>query len=250
MTPVVKRTLVIGVVVVAATLGLSAIGLAQVVDGLDLKAVQARGDAAEAEAKAFAEQVKSRGDAMRAEAQDTVVAGHANLSRVAAASKGDQGAVVDLDAMVKGADFRSEAGQAPQLIVFVSLSMPPESLKPLLRDVSKAGGIAVFQGFPGNSVKAFGQGLAKVIDNQSESRALGIDPRLFRAFNVTTVPQIIAVSSDFDLCDGFQCITKAPPHDRMMGNVTLRYALETFAQGGGPGAGVAAHALKSLGSGS
>ena len=250
MTPVVKRTLVIGVVVAAATLGVSAIGLAQVVDGLDLKAVQARGDAAEAEAKAFAELVKSRGDAMRAEAQDTVVAGQVNLSRVAAASKGDQGAVVDLDAMVKGADFRSEAGQAPQLIVFVSLSMPPESLKPLLRDVSRAGGIAVFQGFPGNSVKAFGQGLAKVVDNQGESRAFGIDPRLFRAFNVTSVPQIIAVSSDFDLCDGFHCTTKAPPHDRMMGNVTLRYALETFAQGGGPGAGVAAHALKALGSGS
>ena len=76
--------------------------------------------------------------------------------------------------------------------------------------------------------------------------ALGVDPRLFRAFNVTRVPQIVAVSSDFDLCDGFHCTTQLPPHDRMMGNVTLRYALETFAQGHGPGAPVAAHALQAL----
>lgn len=249
MKPVRKRPLIIAAGVLA--LSGSAIAIAQVVDGLNLKAVQARGDAAEADARAFAEQVKSRGDAMRAEAQDMANAGQANLQRVAAASKGgDPNAVVDLDAMVKGADFRSEAGQAPQLIVFVSLSMPPESLRPLLRDVSRAGGIAVFQGFPGGSVKAFGQGLAKVTGNQSETRALGIDPRLFRAFGVTSVPQIIAVSSDFDLCDGFDCTTKAPPHDRMMGNVTLRYALETFAGGQGPGASVAAHALKALGSGS
>jgi conjugal transfer pilus assembly protein TrbC len=242
-----KRSLIIAAV--ATALCGSAIAIAQVVDGLDLKAVQARGDAAEAEARAFAEQVRARGDAMRAEAQDTADGGHDNLERVAAASKGDQGAVVDLDAMVKGADFKGEAGQAPQLIVFVSLSMPPESLKPLLRDVSRAGGIAVFQGFPGNSVKAFSQGLAKVIDDQSKYHALGVDPRLFRAFNVTSVPQIVAVSSDFDLCDGFHCTTQVPPHDRIMGNVTLRYALETFAQGGGPGASVAAHALKALGSG-
>ena len=242
-----KRPLIIAAAVIA--LCGSAIAIAQVVDGLDLKAVQARGDAVAADAKAFADMVKSRGDAMREQAQDTDAAGHANLARVAAAAKGDPGAVVDLDGMLKDANFKGDAGRAPQLIVFVSLSMPPESLKPLLRDVSKAGGVAVFQGFPGNSVKAFSQGLAKVIDDQSEYQALGVDPRLFRAFNVTSVPQIVAVSSDFDLCDGFHCTTQAPPHDRIMGNVTLRFALETFAQGGGPGAPVAAHALMALGNG-
>lgn len=242
-----KRPLIIAAAL--TTLCGSAIAIAQVVDGLDLKAVQARGDAAAAEVKAFADMVKNRGDAMRTEAQDTDAAGRANLERVAANTNGDPSAVVDLDGMLRDANFKSDAGQAPQLIVFVSLSMPPESLKPLLRDVSKAGGIAVFQGFPGNSVKAFSQGLAKVIENQDEMHALGVDPRLFRAFNVTSVPQIVAVSSDFDLCDGFHCTTQLPPHDRMMGNVTLRYALETFAQGHGPGAPVAAHALQALGHG-
>ena len=239
-----RRALVIAAAVLA--LGSSALAIGQVVDGLDLNALQKRADAVEAEVKAFASQVKSRGDAMRGQAQDVAAGGQANLQRAAAAAKGDRQALVDLDGMVKGADFKSEAGQAPQLIVFVSLSMPPESLKPLLHDVAKAGGVAVFQGFPGNSVKAFVQGLSKVVGDKDGYGAIGVDPRLFRAFGVTAVPQIVAVSSDFDVCDGFHCTTQAPPHDLIMGNVTLRYALETFAGGGGPGALVAAHALKSL----
>jgi len=52
--------------------------------------------------------------------------------------------------------------------------------------------------------------------------------------------------SDFDLCDGFDCRTQVPPHDRMSGNVSAAYALETFARGGGPGALLAAQHLARL----
>ena len=231
-----------------ATLGICASGLAlaQVVDGLDLGAIQRRAEAASSDAEAFANEVKSRGDALKQEAQDTAAAGEANLQRAAAAAKDDPQSPIDLEAMVKGIGSTHEAGAAPQLIVFVSLSMPPEALKPLLRDVARAGGVAVFQGFPNNSVKAFTAGLSRVIDGQDEVRAVGIDPRLFRAFHVSQVPAIVAVSSDFDLCDGFACTTQVPAHDRLAGNVTLKYALETFAEGHGPGAPVAAAALKRL----
>src|SRR3546814_8432960 len=71
---------------------------------------------------------------------------------------------------------------APQLIVFASLSMPEQSLKQLIRDTAKAGGTVVFNGFPGNSMKAFQQGIMKVVDNQDAYGSIGIDPRLFRAF--------------------------------------------------------------------
>jgi conjugal transfer pilus assembly protein TrbC len=99
-------------------------------------------------------------------------------------------------------------------------------------------------------MKAFQQGITRVVGQGQETKAIGIDPRLFRAFNVTTVPAFVVVTSDFDLCDGLDCKTTPPPHDRMMGNVTVRYALETFAGGGGPSARVAATALKQLGHGS
>ena len=39
---------------------------------------------------------------------------------------------------------------------------------------------------------------------------------------------------------------QVPPHDRIVGNVTTRFALETFASGGGPGARIAALHLARL----
>lgn len=234
----------------AASVGFGGAGfaIAQSVDGLDLKAIQARSAEQAADVEAFVEHVKGRGEALKTQAEDTATAGHANLERVAARTKGNPASGIDLDQMVAdaGGAMRQDQGQAPQLIVFVSLSMRPESLKPLLRDVNRAGGVAVFQGFPNNSVKAFGAALAKAVDDKAAYRSIGIDPRLFRAFQVDVAPTIVAVSSDFDLCDGFNCQTKLPPHDRLSGNVTLAYALETMATGGGPGAAVAATALRNL----
>ena len=106
-------------------------------------------------------------------------------------------------------------------------------------------GVVVFRGFPGNSVKQFTGALARVVP-AGGSNAVGIDPRLFRAFAVTTVPTYVVTSTDFDLCDGFDCTTAVPPHDRMSGNVSAAYALETFARGGGPGALIAAQHLARL----
>jgi conjugal transfer pilus assembly protein TrbC len=226
--------------------------LAQTVDGLDIGAIQKRADASAsasaADAQAFVDDIKRRSEALADEARQTVSQGEANHQRYAEANGKADGAS-DLDKMMASVTGKTETGDAPQFIVFASLSMPPESLKPLIRDTSKAGGAVVFQGFPGNSMKAFQQGLARVLDQGQETKSIGIDPRLFRAFNVTSVPAFVVVTSDFDLCDGFDCKTVAPPHDRMSGNVTVRYALEAMATGGGPGARIAATALKQLGTG-
>jgi conjugal transfer pilus assembly protein TrbC len=222
--------------------------VAQTVPGLDLQAIQRRADATAADAQAFVDEIKRRSDAVAGDARETVAAGQDNHQRYADATGKARGAS-ELDRMMADVTGKAQNGDAPQFIVFASLSMPPESLKPLIRDTSKAGGAVVFQGFPGNSMKVFQQGIARVVDQGQETKSIGIDPRLFRAFNVTTVPAFVVVTSDFDLCDGFDCKTATPPHDRLAGNVTVRYALETFAEGGGPGAKVAATALKHLGSG-
>ena len=54
----------------------------------------------------------------------------------------------------------------------------------------------------------------------------------------------------YELCDGFDCTSMVPDHDRMTGNVTVEYALERFATSRGPGAGVARVALAELRKGS
>lgn len=227
--------------------------LAQTVDGLDLDAIKQRSTEMSADADAFVAQVKSRGDAFREEAVRTQQQGTDSLSGLAGANRPMVGGAhiegsVDFDEIIQGAsqNVAANKGEAPQFIVFASLSMPPKSLRRLIADTARAGGIVVFRGFPNNSFKAFSAALAKVVTEQDQLSNVGIDPRLFRAFGVTAVPTYVAVSSDFDLCSGFHCTTQVPPHDRMTGNVSVGYALETFASARGPGAGVAAVALRNL----
>ncbi|MGO7251626.1 type-F conjugative transfer system pilin assembly protein TrbC, partial [Rhizobium brockwellii] len=91
----------------------------------------------------------------------------------------------------------------------------------------RAGGVVVFRGFPNNSAKEFVNRLGQVVQ-KDDMPNIGIDPRLFRAFNVQAVPTYVAVSSDFDLCSGLNCRTAVPAHDRITGNVSVRYVLDTF----------------------
>lgn len=237
----------IGIGVLLGTAGISAL-LAQTVDGLYIQAIKRRAAGLETDAAAFADHIKDRGDAFREDAFAVQEGGTDNMRRVAASDlpTAPKGAI-DFDAIVLGAaaNLNAKAGEAPQFIAFASLSMPPASLKQMVRDTAKAGGIVVFRGFPQNSMKAFSTELDKVVDAR-DFASIGIDPRLFRAFDVRAVPTYVAVSSNFDLCSGFHCTTPVPPYDRMIGNVTVRYALERFVEGDGPGARIATVALGSL----
>ncbi|WP_257558525.1 type-F conjugative transfer system pilin assembly protein TrbC [Sphingobium sp. CFD-2] len=227
--------------------GISAL-LAQTVEGIDIQAVKRRAAGLEADARAFVDHIKDRGDSFREEALSMEERVPHTLRQVAASDlpKGSAGAI-DFDAIVSGAaaNLDRKAGEAPQFIAFASLSMPPASLKQMVRDTARAGGIVVFRGFPNNSMKAFSVELAKFVDEQ-DFAAIGVDPRLFRAFDVQVVPTYVAVSSDFDPCAGFDCTTTLPPYDRMSGNVTVRHALGSFVDGNGPGARIAAVALANM----
>lgn len=235
-------------VAILALVSVSAL-LAQTVDGIDIQAIKRRSTDLQADAEAFVNQVKDRGDAFREEAATVRDSGMENMQRMAKSDlpKGPAGPI-DFDEIVAGAASNATAGkgEAPQFIVFASLSMPPQSLKKLIADTAKAGGVVVFRGFPNNSMKEFTTSLGKIVDRQDDFANVGIDPRLFRAFNVQAVPTYVAVSSDFDLCAGFSCQTKVPPYDRLVGNVSVEYALEQFADGNGPGARVAAVGLANM----
>lgn len=242
------RTILVASIALASLAGGAALW-AQTADDLDVEAVKARAAAMAADAEAFVAHVKDRGDALREEATSTADAGRENLKHLSPADlpAGSKGAV-DFDELVAGAVGNLDAprGQAPQFIAFASLSMPEESLKRMIADVSRAGGVVVFRGFPDNSMKAFQSAIARIVEDKADHASIGIDPRLFRAFEIQAVPTYVAVGSDFDLCEGFRCKTVVPPNDRLTGNVTAEYALASFAEGGGPGAKVAAVALGNL----
>lgn len=221
-------------------------------DGFDLEAIRARAAQNAADAEALAETVRKRGTAMTEAARDTADQGQANGQRYTEAARRaapkPSAETFDFDRLIAdaGGMAKADLGAAPRFIAFASTSMPPASLKATMHDVTRAGGVVVFRGLPGGSAAGLTNALRQVLAPGESLDGIGIDPRLFRAFKVEAVPAYVMASSDFDLCDGFDCTTAAPPHDRIAGNVTARYALETFARGGGPGARLAALHLARL----
>jgi conjugal transfer pilus assembly protein TrbC len=240
-------------IVIAAIAGLAGIqAIAQTVDGLDLEAIKRRSAAMQGDADIFAEHVRNRGDAFREEAVAIQAKSSTNLTALAKADLPVNGdGAFDFDEIIKGAsqNVAGTKGDAPQFIAFASLSMPPAALRQLIADTAKAGGVVVFRGFPNNSMKAFSAMLGKVVTDKDQLSNVGIDPRLFRAFNVEAVPTYVAVSTDFDLCSGLNCTSSVPTHDKITGNVSVRYVLDTFVAAHGPGAGVASVALRNLSKG-
>ena len=150
----------------------------------------------------------------------------------------------ELSALVNASTDAGKLGASHvQLMAFVSLSMPPDSLRKIMIDMQKAGGIVVFRGFPGNSMAAFKTQLGAIIPASMKFHNIGIDPRLFEAFRVEAVPTYIAVDKPLDLCKPLECVSSVPDFDVIRGNVPVSYALETIANGRGPGASLARSGL-------
>jgi type-F conjugative transfer system pilin assembly protein TrbC len=143
-------------------------------------------------------------------------------------------------------NFKQNDIQKSQIIhypvmIFVSSSIPQQSLKDLMLQARKTGAVLVFRGFIGNlrNTAEFMQRLTK--DNVSAI----IDPRLFEMFKIERVPTFVVASNDIQGCEGSSC-SVTPQHDRISGNITLNFALEQIANGKGSSKSVAEKYLKKL----
>jgi type-F conjugative transfer system pilin assembly protein TrbC len=108
----------------------------------------------------------------------------------------------------------------PKLLVFVSFSMPRESLKALGTHVNKLGGKLILRGLLNGNFRETAQ---KLKDLQEE---VIIDPPLFEAYQVERVPTFVLRPKNTDGAE------EEAVHDRLVGNVSLEYALEQFASSG------------------
>lgn len=219
---------------------------------LDLAVIRARAQSDAGEAEALAAAARTRAKALLEQADATALQARAHGQQYArtapTAAPQPSDPIFDFDQMVAaaGTAAKGSLGEAPRFIAFASLSMPSQALRDMITRVNAAGGVVVLRGFPAGSAKVLTEALGKVALDQDQMGSVGIDPRLFRAFNVTAVPTYVVASTDFDLCDGFGCQTQIPPHDRLSGNVTADFALETIAHGGGPAARMASQYLAKL----
>lgn len=147
-----------------------------------------------------------------------------------------------------GIDPEAETG----LYLFVSWSMPIEVLRSYVVEAMWSGGTLVFRGVPpGEEAGAFiSEKLRQLAYGKGAAANISIDPRLFDAYDVTTVPSIVFTSVRQDLqCAGVRptpvqlpnggeaSYDRCPEVDpsaywKVSGAVTTNYALETFIDNG------------------
>jgi conjugal transfer pilus assembly protein TrbC len=155
------------------------------VDGLDLDAINKAAQVHARNLGQFVDEVlghQAKANADQAdELEDLVATSRAKMQAVAAAKAkanptGDQ---VDLDALVADAGrsmapSAQSASQSADADRFASLSMPPESLKRMIADVSKAGGMVVFRGFSPGGPKPFMAALHEAIGDTTGAMSASI----------------------------------------------------------------------------
>lgn len=225
----------------------SALGDREPFSEADIGRMRERAKGADVDGRAFTDLVKAKAAEMRKEAEALAATAAVNRPRPGKTGAGASASGMDFDGLVSRAgEMAQQHEQGPQLIAFVSFSVPPAALRRIVEDVSAVGGAVVFRGLPQNSVKAFQTQLLEILGTRQSAASIGVDPRLFRAFDVQRVPEFVVVSTGFDLCDGFECRSVVPPHDRLSGNVSLRYALEMVGDGSGPGSAVSRVLLRRL----
>lgn len=115
--------------------------------------------------------------------------------------------------------LKPEASHKTAVIVFISLSMPEESLKALSKEAEACGARMVIRGLVNNEFAQTSQKL------QSLKISVEIDPPLFEEFKIEHVPSFVHCKLSIE---GPQ----VQNHDRVLGNVTLLHALEQFKEKG------------------
>jgi conjugal transfer pilus assembly protein TrbC len=140
-----------------------------------------------------------------------------------------------VDPAVMAEQYKEMVGAAkslgPDLLVFVSTSMPIPTLVRLAHQVRQAGGVMVFRGIKGGlSRKALNDWLSQIKPVADTGATMQIDPESFERYSVNAVPTFVIAAAAEGGCSGTHCATGAAA---LAGDVSLDYALEKFSARGG-----------------
>lgn len=116
--------------------------------------------------------------------------------------------------------FRRE----PSIFLFVSFSMPNESIKGWMRDGAKVGAPVIIRGLVNHSFKETVNKMTML--TQDNRGGVQIDPTAFQRFSIKQVPAVVVTSGE--ACpDNQSCLDH---YDVVYGDVTLEYALQKIAK--------------------
>lgn len=205
--------------------------------GTLLQTAQTRVDREQAELATWAASLQHREDPDADQAAAVQAASQAQFRR---------GAAMMDDPALRGANLKPIADEdVGGVYVAVSLSMPPEALRVLARDAHRAGARVVIRGLVDGSFKATMVKVRQVFDDRSAG-GVAIDPQVFKAFNVTAAPTVIAARSKVEPCGTLGCAPTAPAFDKISGNISLDAALKVLEDEGTFGQAAARAALARL----
>lgn len=125
------------------------------------------------------------------------------------------------------AKYESKAEGINQLMVFISSSMPKNTLTQYSIEARKSGAVLVLRGFINNSFKQTISFINSL--NKAGTRAI-VDPLSYERFAIDSVPQIIVIKDNND-CKFGRCQT-TPLHDKVKGNISIKHALELISKEG------------------
>ena len=138
----------------------------------------------------------------------------------------------------------SEPPRGPEIIVFMSLSVPGASLRQWSLEAARIGAPLVLRGVARGGLRAT---VKHIGAHLAEGAGVAIDPRLFRLFEVKAVPAVAVVPGGVPPCESRGCSEDpAPSHDLVRGNIGLEAALRIIAEEGGAGRGTARRHLAEL----
>lgn len=142
---------------------------------------------------------------------------HGRPVDVASIARGFEGAGVS------AADRVLEHG--PQLLVFVSLSMPEGALRKLIEQAERTRAVLVLRGLKEGSMVKTAVAVRQLLGERKT--ALQVDPQGFDRFGVNQVPTFVLLrdGAQAQRCADASCVP-ASSYATLAGDVTIEYALE------------------------
>ena len=142
-----------------------------------------------------------------------------------------QGRPVDVAAIARGFEAAGASAvgrvleQGPQLLVFVSLSMPEGALRKLVEQAERTRAVLVLRGLKDGSMVKTAVAVRQLLGERKA--ALQIDPQGFDRFGVSQVPTFVLLrdGTQAQRCADASCVPMSS-YTTLAGDVTIEYALE------------------------
>ena len=112
----------------------------------------------------------------------------------------------------------------PELMVFVSFSLPKATLQQIVGQAEKSGAVLVLRGLHGNSLTRMGEEIARLVGDRKVTAI--IHPPAFKQFKVHQVPALVLARSGQAAKIGEDGCAPGSSFIRVDGDVTQDYALD------------------------